>query len=699
MSLTEADILASHAGSADVGAGGTTTATLTGGSDPGWTGTQEGSIILLAVGTSATLSTPAGFTRATETPAATSPTALYWKKATAGETGWTISSSSAATLDWYVEEWQPGALDPDFPVDVVNTSPGSTNSGTGATATTRTTPTSTSYDVVAYALFHGYHSSSTTPPTISGHGGGYSEVASVTGAGAARSVRLSVARQFSQRLAAFTGSATVAGHTNWNAAQVVLTAAEAKKAASLAGFRGWHHRTVAGLAAGVAPICTAAVGPAFTDHALLGPALRFAMTAQAKYVQWLSTILGNPGSARALVWHFPFVLESLSSDMEITRGGVNSAGQQAVVRYRAASGKLTLQLPSGTEVESTLSPAVDTRYELDVRVSGPATAWTARWQIDGIEQPQATGTGATAMTAGHLTVGSEAAATGTLVVGDVIWSFIGGHFPLGPFKLVALKVDPAATPTNVGTVGNFALITNNATGAALTAGTLANARDAVDDIPPTIGTGADGVCQTAAAASDYIQFPLETYTPAITELVRAGLLYTLGWGAGAAPVAASIGVRGWDGSVETQLLVAANTTHGFGNSTTDPGWHAALWTPAGGWTQPKIDAAAVRLGFSSDATPDIGAQAFLLLLAMQLTKAEQVFGDVVTADVDPASEGIQRLHVDTTGIQGGTLGYTIGGSETTVRVEAGQTHTEVIQAADLPTIEKIRFQLDPEPAG
>src|SRR5213075_422943 len=55
-------------------------------------------------------------------------------------------------------------------------------------------------------------------------------------------------------------------------------------------------------------------------------------------------------------------------------------------------------------------------------------------------------------------------------------------------------------------------------------------------------------------------------------------------------------------------------------------WMTAMWTPSGAvWTQAKLDAAAVRIGFSNDATPDMGVHAIYLEVAIRKAKTVRQF--------------------------------------------------------------------------
>jgi hypothetical protein len=105
-----------------------------------------------------------------------------------------------------------------------------------------------------------------------------------------------------------------------------------------------------------------------------------------------------------------------------------------------------------------------------------------------------------------------------------------------------------------------------------------------------------------------MEFPMSTYTLQPGEVIAGVRAVVVGWAA--TTTAATIGLRGFDGTTETVLADAADPN--FDNSTTAPGWIAATWNTPGGWTQAKLDAATLRLGFSTDASPAVGAHAIYL---------------------------------------------------------------------------------------
>jgi hypothetical protein len=175
-------------------------------------------------------------------------------------------------------------------------------------------------------------------------------------------------------------------------------------------------------------------------------------------------------------------------------------------------------------------------------------------------------------------------------------------------------------------------------------------------------------------------------------------MYACGWAV--STTAATIGFRAFDGTTETTLLAAANPL--FDNSTTTPGWVAKMYKPATGWTQAALDALAFRVGFSTDATPDIGVHAVYAEVAVQTSEVAGVFGlagsdrTMVESQTDPVSGGIEGLTVTTPPSRSATLTYEKAGSPTTVVVPPETVQTEVIDAADAATVNRIDLSYDPE---
>jgi hypothetical protein len=371
---------------------------------------------------------------------------------------------------------------------------------------------------------------------------------------------------------------------------------------------------------------------------------------------------------------------------------------------------------AGTVTWQAGTRALNTWTWVSLRVSGfKAGTRTAEWSIETAAGTYTTQTAASSTEPGganastiYLGGGATATQTSTTDLDNVLASTFYSAFPAVPHTMRVLKADPAGVPTVNGTVGNFALVTNNATGAALTAGTLAAAQAAIDEgPPPTISAASDGVVQTTTAATNYIQFPMDTFTIGAAEVVAgvriyACLISTTGAGTG------TFDIRGWDGTTETSnAWVSPNVAIGSSTvlSTTAPPWVATMWTPTGKlWTQARLDAAALRMGYSTDATPDLGVHAMYLevatrptLTARQISIEDDAFTvDLVLSPYSSASVAYLMASNDPT--RGATLAYTVTGvPQTPVYVSPGTSATVSVQVDAFGDVSDLTLTPDPAP--
>jgi hypothetical protein len=663
-------------------------------------GTTAGSTVLLAVawgGVGPTV--PSGFVRVTASTqggSTTVPSQLYARSnVPAGETSWAITASSTVPVAWWVAEVQN--LDPAALLDAGPTGPVQASASSTTTATSSTTDRSTTYDGMVVALFAGYQSASTTPVTWSGHTSGYAELADIGQAGASTSVGLSVAVQFTQQLSTFAASATASATASTVSAYIaVLTAADAKKEPNIAFFWGFK------VGAGAAGLSTGNAFFRYLDNVVAGtPAmtaagLQLTGTASAQQISALIQTLSASVRAAVAQVRFRFDTSLPSGDLEVAKLGATGVSGDAVLRYVTASQKLGLKIGTGTEQLSDATVTANSFVTVDLRLIGTTTAFQADWQIDygsgPVVQTQATFTasGVLAQYAGYL--GWSAAATGTVTYAHALYSNVAGHYPLGPHTIVLLT--PSGTPTVSGTVGNFAFITANATGTALAAGTLANVPATIDDFPPTVGGSADGVCATAASATDYIEIPMATYDASGTGSIRAARVVVPMWAASA--TAATCRVIGYDGTTATTLFFEADPQ---ADNTSTPAWICAMWRPTGGWTQAKLDAAAIRFG-SNDATPDIGPLAVGMEVAVQNGAVAPIIGESGSVEVtearDPVSGGMLAVTVDTPADQGTTLFWDDAGTPGSQVVAPSSSHTETFDAPDATTVVEVGVISDNE---
>jgi len=240
------------------------------------------------------------------------------------------------------------------------------------------------------------------------------------------------------------------------------------------------------------------------------------------------------------------------------------------------------------------------------------TSVLCEWQVDGISQPTL------AVSSGFVSqihVGwALTAATATVDYDDLCISATAGDYPMGATKVLLLT--PAGTAA-VNTPTAFSLMSAN--GTINSTFNVTTARDAVAEVPPSIGASADGFVQDATDTAAHVDIPMSTYTLAGGEAIIGVRVVCCGWAV--STTAATLGFRAYNGTVEEVLQVGTvNPT--FSNSATTPGWFAKQCTLTNFDTQAKLDALQVRVGWSSDAAPDIGVQAVYAEVAVAATQQQ-----------------------------------------------------------------------------
>jgi hypothetical protein len=507
---------------------------------------------------------------------------------------------------------------------------------------------------------------------------------------------ISVSRKYLQQIGTQQVTATASGTTPTSTGStiVVYTAAGARRAADVRLCVGFYGPGVSALTSGPAGFQyadtvtgTPTIGTA--DAVLGGNYLECSAAAAAENVQWTNSgILAI--AATVQIGRLSFTVGSLpGADLDLFSLPIAGPTISAVFRFRQASGKIGVQIGAGTEQLSDAAITVNSRISVDWRLDVGAATHLLDWQVaysDGsapVAQTQAS-VASSAGTAIGLTVGWTAAQTGTVRYADLVVSTTRGHYPLGDMRIYPLKVDPAGTLTISGTAANFNTFTNNGTMAAWNATT---ARDAIDDIPPTIGASADGIAAVTAHATDYVEIPLETLDlAAIPGSIRGVRVCVPGWAASG--TAATFRLNAYDGTTEHVLYGEA-----------DPGWDNAIesWIcrmvrPASGriiWTQAVLDALAVRFG-SNDATPDIGIHAVLGEAVVRIAETGTIMGEVgsieTTAGKDPDSAATLNVTVNTPAETGATLRWTDNAVPGSQAVAASSTHTETFLDAIDSTI-------------
>lgn len=696
-------------------------------------GTTVGSPVFLFVGlggdsvTVYGVTPPSGFEEIAQhnTGARYGTTYQFMKRsASAGETTWTINvTGGTQQVLWALVEW-PGidTADGSYLADF-SSLPFTTDVPVSSRATDNSL-TNGSYEAMALALHFATNLSSA--PTITGHSANWQEIANVSRNNGTRWHAMSVVALPMFDLVAPSDTATVTPDSYLHNNQSVQTAVSAKHAANFVTLTGYEFGTATSMTN--ASIHTSG-GPAPFDAVVGSPAvvttnprtgsycLELSASAAAECAEWTGKAAGFKGNLGATgsepaVWvhriHFYFPTSLPGADVEIASAEAGSLVNGVTIWYRSASQKIGVKIGTGTEVLSDATVAVDTWIGLDYRYDPRTTTHTFDWQLD-YDSTDATGpvtqtqASTAAMSVGRVTNvrrGWTTSKTATIRYDDEAGTKVRKSYPIGDINVWPLKVDPAGTPSVSGTTANFQTYTAN--GGTMTAFNAANVRNALDEIPPVVGASSDGVAQITTAVNDYVIVPMETLTAAPDNVLRGARWYFAVWAASG--TAATVGVGAYDGV--TSVLGFQSNDHGQDAA-------ALMWlttmhintaTPDALYllTQSKVDAFEARMGWSSDASPDVGIHAVLVEL---VTQPAEVIGIIevdggafsVYVRQDPDSGAVASYLATTpAGTRGGTLSWTIDGVDGSQYVAPNTAYEKSIGAATIATVTSVGFEADHE---
>jgi hypothetical protein len=688
---------------------------------------QENSGVVTTAGTSCVVSLPSGTTAGntlvvflTSLSGVTAPagfvedegpvinlTAFRKSEVAASETSWTFTTGINSLFAWYVVELS--GLAPVEPLDASADSGGAFGStSNGGTRSTGTTALNASLNTVVFAAFSAQQTPAGTTESWSGYTNNFEELADVS-PNVDGAYQLAVARKFvTGTTGQFESTATLAtsqASQLTGALIVVYRSADSPIAAPLAHLQGFENGTHGGINSHTGPTSLTGAGFSVTSGTWGTNYLIQAASARNSNYGLQITQSGVAAHVRAGDVNAPS--GSVGFDVRV----VSATGTVVVASLTASTGTPLVQLlydadaskfgvrcgTTGTTSWQSGTTATNIWVWVDIRWKTNTSTWHAEWRLETgadtyTEQAAAELSGQAATNFYMVELGrASTAQTMTADYDNVCLSRYYVAYPLGPHQIRLLTVDPAGTPTVSGTSSNFSVFTANGT---LGAWNATNARDAVDEVPPTVSASADGVCQTATAANDYIEFPMAAPTVAADEVIAGVRMLAAMWG-GAGAGTGQVGIRGWDGTTET-TLVPASVSYDAGSptavSTTEPRWQCAMWPyPTGGWTEALLAGAALRFGFSPDATPDMGTDALYLEYATRKAIIQSLFGTLASAAVNPNTAGVRAVTVDTNVESGkaADLYYEESGSPTTVPVAADTTQIEVIDAPDAPTVNYI----------
>jgi hypothetical protein len=632
----------------------------------------------------------------------------------AGESSWNFTGGgTAGPVAWIVLELaglsSVDGLLFDGPVDAFDAG-GQAVASSGTTLASKPSGLSSTYDGLALAFHNSHNNAGTTPDTWDSHTNGFTEIAESGQAGSSTAVTLSVSALPVQQLGSYSTTATCSRTLTAGgpamAGTTVLTAAGARRAANLMLIDGAEHGLITGNTLGPsnAKILETVTGPV----SISGAAARsgshgylfntVGAAAACNITRFSSTTWVTVGVL--IPFHIGFRFDTLPTvDTDILTMLTLGAANALQVRYIASSGKLDMKAGTGSVVLSDQAVTVDQYFVVHALLDMRTSTFTVDWAVDynaeltdttpAVAQTQATGAGTANSTIGTHRTGWSTSIAAAMHSDDLAIGKEPAHYPFGDLRVLPVKVDPAGTPTISGTATNFGVMTANGSVAAWNA---ANARNAVDDVPPDLSGTRDAAVALLAHASDYAEFPMDTLDLAALGVYVRGVRFVIPlWAASA--TAATIRLFAYDGTTQYILLSEQDPQ---ADNTATPVWVAKTVRPTSGridWTQAKLDALVFRFG-SNDATPDIGVDMILAEVAVVKAQPEVLFGSpgdpvYVAARRDLDTNGLIGMDITTVGA-GATIIYEVDSvAQTPVVVAADTTVYEPIGAADFLVVNRI----------
>ena len=661
-------------------------------------GTTAGStvIVVLRSAGASSFTAPAGWERdlALGVPGIT---AYRLDNAAAAQTSWTFTRGpSAGNTAWYMRESDHLSFDELF--EVASTPTSGTNA-TGTTRSTGTTALNAGSQVVAIAVFASTKAASGDTHSWGSYTNSFTERVDFNPAGVAGQC-IAVADRVYDGQSTFecTGTFTTStGSPSTGAVMLIYRAHDASINAPLAWFTGFAFGTHAGLANGT----SAALGSGASLSGTPTYGTHYSVTAGAAKGSGYGLEIANSASAHAIISPaLPYGSFSFSGAVDPVSGSGTpvamvfsfSGSADMQLMYDVTNEKFGLQWIGGSTVWQTGASPVGSYPFIQIRGKGTGSTYHADWWIetgtgDGFQTSPTDPTGASLSTTITLYFGPGTGSTQTATfhyAHPVLSRFYAAH-PLSPHS-VTMLVPETTGATVSGTAANFQRVTNNGTLAAVsgTEGAL------VDEFPPTVSASSDAVVQVNNAASDYIQFPMTTRVLAPDEIIAGVRMVAALW-SGTGSGSGDLAIRGHDGLTETALATASQILPGSTTtaSATYPLWRSAMWSGAssGAWTPTRLAAAVLRMGFSADATPDMGVSAIGLEVATRVAPTARtltVGADEMTADlvVNPYNSAtVSYIVTNNAPARTATFAYSLAGvPQTPVTVAPGASTTVDIHA-------------------
>jgi hypothetical protein len=249
----------------------------------------------------------------------------------------------------------------------------------------------------------------------------------------------------------------------------------------------------------------------------------------------------------------------------------------------AANSRIYARIGAGT-LRNSGTIATGEWHRLDFRGYCGDTTFTLDWQIDGVDQTQATLGSTTATTFTYVELGSANAAAYDLTYDDVIISATSADYPIGDHAIEGLS------PGSDGTHNAGTNVIEDQDGADIG---VVTAYDLVNSVP--IGSTTKYIKQTATDTSKY------------AEILFADIGYSTIVGARALLAYRAAGTAADEGAcIIIDEDATATTVWGSPATRADYSESSVFYkgvilpAPAGGWDQGAVNALKARVGYSND---------------------------------------------------------------------------------------------------
>lgn len=435
-------------------------------------------------------------------------------------------------------------------------------------------------------------------------------------------------------------------------------------APTIVAFTGFEYGTAVGVGTGGPGPFDGITGAVGTDlqvvagTPVVGSFVGQVTTLNNKCYFWNTTTLGAAKTEIVVSFRFMFsTLPGAANDFNAI--DVAASSDRAGFYYDPADQKVHAWITSATQASSSTIVA-NTWYTISFRYSCASNPNTLDWTFNGVTQTSVSNA-LGASTIARYALGNRGGGTGVVNFDDVAVSSTSADYPLPIYQVRMVGVDTGGTTTQIGTANATVRFTANGTldGTHNSAAILT----ALSEVPPLLGSTSSGVAQQTAGAGNAVEIPMSTYTLAGGETIAGCRLYLAGWAASA--LAANLGMRAWNGTAET-ILHGDTAATGF-DSTTAGAWYAFMY---GGVTdQTTLNALTIRMGYSTDVSPVIGAHAVyaeILILpgAGTTSLADVAGGGAASGETGP--ESITTVLNDVAG--GGAASGETGPEASTVAV-------------------------------